>query len=103
MTPRLSRYHKPIKSAKVPGEHISVYDRDCHFCSRLAEFLHRRSRVHLTLIAFSEFAEGELLATLEQNEILASVHYITPDGSEYHGGESMTRAARLLPFGSIAD
>ena len=102
MTPKLSRYHKPTRSAKAPGKHILVYDGDCHFCSRLAEFLYRRSQVHLTLIAFSDFGEGELLATLEQNEILASAHYITPDGSEYHGGESVTRAARLLPFGSIA-
>ena len=102
MTLRLSRYHKPTRSAKAPGKHILVYDGDCHFCSRLAEFLHRRSRFHLTLFAFSDFGEGELLATLEQNEILSSAHYITPDGSEYHGGESVTRAARLLPFGSIA-
>ena len=102
MTPKISRYHKPTRSAKAPGEHILVYDRDCHFCSRLAEFLRRRSRVDLTLVAFSDLGDGELLATLEQNEILASAHYITPDGSEYHGGESVTRAARLLPFGSIA-
>ena len=102
MTPRLSRYHRPTRSAKAPGEHILVYDGDCHFCSRLAEFLRGRSRVHLTLIAFSDLGGGGILATLEQDELLASAHYITPDGREYHGGESVTRAARLLPFGWIA-
>ena len=102
MTPRLSRYHRPTRSALAPGEHALVYDGDCHFCSRLAEFLRGRACVPLTLVAFSDLGEGGILTTLESDEILASSHYITPDGREYHGGEGVTRATRLLPFGSIA-
>ena len=102
MALKLSRYHKPSSSAKAPGEHVFVYDGDCYFCSRFAALLRRRSRVPLSLIAFSDLGEGELLTSLEDDEILASAHYITPDGTEYHGGESVTRAARLLRLGSIA-
>ena len=42
-----------------------------------------------------------ILTHLGHRQILASGHYITPDGNEYHGGESITRALRLVRFGVV--
>ena len=98
---RILRYHPPTKSTRPPGEHLLVYDGDCGFCFRSAEFIRRRSRTPLTLIPFIEVNRYELLTSLDQTQFLKSAHYITPEGKEYHGGESITRALRLIPGGSV--
>ena len=98
---RILRYHPPTKSARPPGEHLLAYDGDCGFCFRSAEFIRRRSQTPLILIPFIEVNRHELLTSLDQTQFLKSAHYITPEGKEYHGGESITRALRLIPGGFV--
>ena len=98
---RIFRYHPPTRSAKSPGEHLLVFDGDCAFCFRSAEFIRKRSRTPLTLIPFAELNRHDLLTSLDQGQTLMSTHYITPEGKEYHGGESITRALRLIPGGLV--
>ena len=76
-----------------------VFDGDCCFCQRSAEFILRNSRTLVRLVPFSQLDCYKILTSLSQHQILASAHYITPEGKEYHGGESITRALRLVRFG----
>ena len=94
---KLFRYHKPTDSARPPGEHVLVFDGECGFCRTCAEFVHKHARVSIALVPFSELKQYDLLTSLNHRQIVASAHYITPDGKEYHGGESITRALRLVP------
>ena len=79
-----------------------AFDGDCDFCSRSAGFILRNSRTAIRLVPFSQLDRYEILTSLSQRQILASAHYITPEGKEYHGGESVTRALRLVRFGALA-
>ena len=96
---RLLRYHSPTRSATPPGEHVIVFDGTCAFCTTSVEFIRRHSRTNVTLVPFSKLSQYDLLTSLDQKEILSSAHYVTPEGQEYHGGESITRALRLVPGG----
>ena len=98
---RLSRYHILTRSASPPGTHVLVFDGDCGFCRATVEFIRRLARTDIALVPFSQVDQGSLLTSLNRSEFLASAHYITPDGREYHGGESITRALRLVPGGLI--
>ena len=93
------RFHPATQAATPPAAHLIVYDGDCPFCVAGAAFIRKHSRTGLTLVPFSELPQYDLLGSLDQQQILASAHYITPEGIEYHGGESITRALRLLPGG----
>ena len=95
------RFHQTTQAANPPGERLLVYDGDCSFCVAGVEFIRKHSRTSVTLVPFSELQQFDLLGSLNQRQILASAHYITPEGIEYHGGESITRAVRLLPGGWI--
>ena len=95
------RFHPATRAATPPAAHLIVYDGDCRFCLFSAEFIRKHSRAGVTLVSFSELPQHDLLGSLDQRQILASAHYITPQGIEYHGGESITRALRLLPGGWI--
>ena len=94
---RLFRYHAPTQSATPPREHVLVFDGGCHFCAASAEFIRRHARTKVRLVPFSKLGRYDFLISLNQSQILVSAHYITPEGKEYHGGESITRALRLLP------
>ena len=94
--------HPPTRSAVPPGKHLLVFDGDCGFCVRSVEFIGKRSRITLNLIPFDEVNRHELLTSLDQAQFVMSAHYITPEGKEYHGGESITRALRLVPGGFAA-
>ena len=96
----LSRYHRPTRSERAPGEHVLAFDDDCYFCRRGAEFIRRNARIPVRLVPFSELNRYEVLTSLSRRQVLASAHYITPYGREYHGGESITRALRLVRFGA---
>ena len=93
------RYHRPTRAARPPGCYLFIYDDDCSFCTRTARSLAARARCEVRLIPFAELPAGELLNTLTPGQLRASSHCITPDGREYHGGESVTRFLRLLPGG----
>ena len=95
------RFHPATQAATPPAAHLIVYDGDCPFCVAGAAFIRKHSRTGLTLVPFSELPQYDLLGSLDQGQILASAHYITPGGTEYHGGESITRALRLLPGGWV--
>lgn len=93
------RYHRPTRAARPPGCYVFVFDGDCGFCTRTARALAARARREIRLIPFAEVPAGEILGALTPEQIRASSHCITPDGREYHGGESVTRLLRLLPGG----
>ena len=93
------RYHRPTRAARPPGCYVFVYDGDCGFCTRTARSVAARARDEVRLISFTEVPAGEILAALSPEQLRASSHCITPDGREYHGGESVTRLLRLLPGG----
>lgn len=98
----LNRYHKPTRSERAPGEHLLVYDGECGFCLRSAGFVRRRARVPVRLVPFTELDGWGVLTSLDDAQIARSAHYVTPDGIEYHGGESITRSLRLVRFGAAA-
>ena len=93
------RFHPATQAATPPAAHLLVYDGDCSFCVAGAEFIRKHSRTGVTLVPFSDLPQHDLLRSLDRRQILASAHYITPEGIEYHGGECITRALRLLPGG----
>jgi predicted DCC family thiol-disulfide oxidoreductase YuxK len=96
------RYHTPTRSAEPPDHHVLVFDGECSFCTLSGVLVRRFAREPLELLPFQEIGGRGLLTELEAHEVPASAHYITPDGIEYHGGESMTRAFRLVPGGRAA-
>ena len=96
------RHHAPTEAVVPPEQYVLVFDGECGFCTRFAERLQRWSREPLTLTAFSDLPRERWLTTLSDAEIQASSHFITPEGREYHGGESVTRALRLLRGGRLA-
>ena len=95
------RYHRPTRAARSPGCYVFVYDGDCGFCTRTARALAARARRKIRLVPFAEVPADEILGALTPEQIRASSHCITPDGREYHGGESVTRLLRLLPGGRL--
>jgi predicted DCC family thiol-disulfide oxidoreductase YuxK len=87
------------RSRIAPGRALLVYDDGCGLCSRAARFVSRRAVEQLELVPFSGLPHTGILEQLSQRELRASAHFVSFDGVEYHGGESVTRAARLLPGG----
>lgn len=49
-------------------------------------------------MTFNDLAGSGFLESLSHQEIGRSVHYVSPDGKEYHGGEAVSRAGRLTPL-----
>ena len=96
------RCHAPTRSSRPPREHIIVYDDACPFCIWCARVIARHARHPVHLTGFRDLSHDEWLTALSDEAVRASSHLITPEGHEYHGGESMTRALRLVPGGSIA-
>jgi predicted DCC family thiol-disulfide oxidoreductase YuxK len=85
----------------APGRALLVYDDDCGLCSRVARFVERGATVELQLVGFSELPLDGVLEGLSERELWASAHFVSSEGMEYHGGESVTQAARLLPGGQV--
>ena len=93
------RYHPPTRSAEPPDTPLLIFDGDCDFCLAFVQFIRRHARTSITLTPFSRLNENNLLTSLDDRQILASAHYITADGREYHGEESIIRALALVPGG----
>jgi predicted DCC family thiol-disulfide oxidoreductase YuxK len=93
---------KPTRSTEAPRTHVVVYDGDCAFCTATAQWLERHARVPVRLVSIEDVDRSKLLTRLEEGEIEATAHYVTAGGIEYHGGEAMTRAFRLVRFGWMA-
>ena len=53
-------------------------------------------------VPFEELPGTGLLESLTPDEVSRSVHFITPEGVEYHAGEAIRRAARLTRLAPIA-
>ena len=85
------------KAAKPPGEHVVVFDAGCAFCLSVVDLIRRKARPDITRLSFDELNRVELLNSPDESQILASAHYITPDGTEYHGGESITKVLQNVP------
>ena len=64
--------------------------------------MRRRASVPVRLVQFSELGGWGVLTLLDTDQVARSAHYVTPEGVEYHGGESITRSLRLVPFGAAA-
>jgi predicted DCC family thiol-disulfide oxidoreductase YuxK len=95
------RYHQPTRSAQAPGRHVIVYDGGCPFCRLSAHLIARSAREPVEMLTFEEAPPRGMLGELDEREVVASAHYVTPEGVEYHGGESMTRSLRLVPGGRL--
>ncbi len=80
-----------------------VYDDACRFCRLSAGFVRGRASVPVRLVPFSELDGWAVLTLLDPEQVARSAHYVTPEGVEYHGGESITRSLRLVPFGAAAE
>jgi len=93
------RYPAPTKAKRTPATYVVVYDRDCGFCAASARLVERRARARVEITPFDDARAMGLLGALSDDEIAASAHFVTPAGVEYHGGEAMSRALRLLPAG----
>jgi predicted DCC family thiol-disulfide oxidoreductase YuxK len=89
------------RSRVAPGRALLVYDDDCGLCSRVARFIARGATEELQLVGFSELPLDGVLEELSESELWGSAHFVSAAGVEYHGGESMTQAARLLPGGQM--
>ena len=89
-------------SRVAPGRALLVYDDDCGLCGWAARFVERRATEELELVGFSELPRAGVLEDLDREELFESAHFVTAEGVEHHGGESVTRAARLLPGGQVA-
>lgn len=87
---------RPTRASTPPGRHVLVYDGDCSLCSFAAIGLQLRA-ANLELVTFRDLPRAGVLDSLDHDALLASAHYITPDGLEYHGGEAITRVLRLVP------
>ena len=91
----------PTRSGVAPGRHLLVYDDACELCALAALGVQLLS-IDLALVGFSEVDRHRVLDQLDRDELIASAHYVTPDGVEYHGGEAITRALRQVPGGRAA-
>ncbi len=85
----------PTRSRVPPGRHLLVYDDDCGLCLLAALGVQLRAD-DLALVGFRDLSHEGVLESLDQDALVASAHYITPAGVEYHGGESVTRVLRLV-------
>ena len=92
---------RPSRSRIAPGRHLLVYDDHCGLCLLIALGIQLRA-ADLALVGFSELAHEGVLESLDQDALVASAHYVTPAGVEYHGGEAVTRVLRLVPGGRAA-
>lgn len=92
---------RPTRSRVAPGRHLLVYDDHCGLCMVLALGIQLRA-ADLAVVGFSDLAHEGVLDALDHDALMASAHYVTPEGIEYHGGEAVTRVLRLVPGGQTA-
>jgi len=88
--------HRPTRSRLAPARHLLIYDDACGLCSFAANLVHMRLS-EVDLAGFSQLPREGVLEDLDRDAVEASVHLVTPEGVEYHGGEAVTRLLRLLP------
>ena len=93
MVPRRTR------ASTAPGQYVLVYDGGCPFCTAVARWLEGRAHRPLRLLTFEEVGGTGLLTALTPPEIESAAHLVSPGGIEYHGGEAVTQALRLAPYG----
>lgn len=93
------RSHKRTASNMPPGTFVLVYDEACGFCRRCASFIERHAKSELVAIGFDDAVSQGMISMLSEAQIRESSHFVTPAGLEYHGGESVTRALRLVRGG----
>ena len=94
------RYPAPTRT-EAPRRSVLVYDGECGICYAASAFVQRHASVPVDLVTFEGALERGWLATLTPEQIARSAHFITPDGVEFHGGGSMTRALRLVRGGAV--
>lgn len=92
----------PTRSSRPPETPVLIYDGNCPFCTAMARWIERRSRTPLQLLEFSEVEGTGLLTRLTEDEVESAAHFVTTRGIEYHGGQAVTRALRLVRFGGLA-
>jgi predicted DCC family thiol-disulfide oxidoreductase YuxK len=91
----------PTNASVAPGRYVLVFDDDCSFCRFAAPCLRKFSRVSIELLPLTQIEGLGILESLSNAELRASAHLVAPDGQEFHGGESVTRALRLAPGGAL--
>jgi predicted DCC family thiol-disulfide oxidoreductase YuxK len=99
---RLEGDPAPTRSRAPLPTDLLVYDDDCGLCTAAARWLDRHSRRPLQIVPMSTLPIAGVLEGLDAVAMASSAHYVTPEGREFHGGESITRALRLVRGGELA-
>lgn len=86
----------------VAGERpIVLYDRDCGFCRwSLAKLLAWDRRGRLRPVALQDAEAERLLASIPEQERMASWHLVEPGGAVSSAGRAFAPLFRILPGGS---
>jgi predicted DCC family thiol-disulfide oxidoreductase YuxK len=87
---------RSTRARLVPARHLLIYDDACGLCSFAANLVRMRLS-EVDLAGFSQLPREGVLEDLDRDAVQTSVHLVTPEGVEYHGGEAVTRLLRLLP------
>lgn len=95
-------YLRLTQASIAPPRPVLVYDEGCPFCTATAYWLQAHARERIDLLGFNEVPGTGLLTSLNDIEARDAAHFITPYGAEYHAGEAVTRALRLVPRGRAA-
>ncbi len=94
-------YHKPTRSATPPERYMLIYDGGCRFCTRTSLEIQKHARRPLNIMPYEGITGTGMLVSLTPREVRASVHFVTPQGIEYHGGEAAVHALSLVPGGYL--
>ena len=94
-------YHKPTCSETPPERYTLIYDGGCAFCTETSRQIQQHARRPLDIMPFEKLDGSGMLVEMTPEEVRASVHFVTPKGIEYHGGEAATHALSLVPGGFV--
>lgn len=85
-----------------PRHWLVLYDGDCGFCKWLLAVLLRFDRAgRLRPVALQRPEAEALLADLEPEERMASMHVVSPDGTRSSAGEALPSLLGLLSGGRL--